>query len=286
MDNLAYPEFKQMILHFRRFQGRVPTLFLWTRAIDQMAQKIMDDFDALQAQRTGDLDRRGLGLSPALLEEFCMVSHSLKQLFLLLEEELQNQWTKADMPAEPSSAFGIENFEWRMHSVRQTLLFHVKDPVNQCKVRGDWPEVPEPREHDDQDDEDENKWLPGFVRAMLQDEEILNMALENCPHDYSHQHEKLKYRLQIELAPDLLKLESDATISSALAKVFADLRQTWHLAWNTEDDEMQSLLESKEPTSYMNTMRTERHVARRQSLLPLLNELAPSSGEPHSHKTV
>merc|ERR1719420_871407 len=46
MDNLAYPEFKQMILHFRRFQGPVPTLFLWTKAIDQMAQMIMEDFDA------------------------------------------------------------------------------------------------------------------------------------------------------------------------------------------------------------------------------------------------
>merc|ERR1719183_3299797 len=58
MDNLAYPEFKQMILHFRRFQGKVPTVSLWTKAVDQMAQRVMDDYRVLQGLRTGDLDRR------------------------------------------------------------------------------------------------------------------------------------------------------------------------------------------------------------------------------------
>ena len=69
LDNLAYAEFKQMVLHFRRAQANLPTAELWTKPIDELAQHVMDDFTALQGQRTGDLDRRALGLSPALLEE-------------------------------------------------------------------------------------------------------------------------------------------------------------------------------------------------------------------------
>jgi DNA replicative helicase MCM subunit Mcm2 (Cdc46/Mcm family) len=38
LDNLAYNEFKQMVLHFRRSQGSLPTADLWTRPIDDMAQ--------------------------------------------------------------------------------------------------------------------------------------------------------------------------------------------------------------------------------------------------------
>ena len=50
LDNLAYPEFKQMVLHFRRAQGTLPTAELWTRPVDELAQLLLDDFRVLQAR--------------------------------------------------------------------------------------------------------------------------------------------------------------------------------------------------------------------------------------------
>lgn len=41
---------------------------LWTDVIEELAQMVMKDFDALQKKREDDLDTRGLGLSPAMLE--------------------------------------------------------------------------------------------------------------------------------------------------------------------------------------------------------------------------
>ena len=34
--------------------------------------QVMSEFTAMQEERSGDLDKRGLGLSPALLEELCL----------------------------------------------------------------------------------------------------------------------------------------------------------------------------------------------------------------------
>ena len=45
----------------------------------------MEDFLHLQSLRTGDLDRRGLGLSPAMLEDCCINAESLEELFGLLQ---------------------------------------------------------------------------------------------------------------------------------------------------------------------------------------------------------
>ena len=104
MDNLAFHEFKLMILHFLPNQETgsseeghlLPTVVpismpacylsisvapesslcasqvdLWTDAIEVLAQLVMTDFVHLQNKRDGDLDIRGLGLSPAMLQVSC-----------------------------------------------------------------------------------------------------------------------------------------------------------------------------------------------------------------------
>eukprot|EP01050_Picozoa_sp_SAG11_P006784 SAG11_NODE_542_length_8640_cov_5.667603_3_plen_81_part_00 len=68
-DNLRYDTFKQMVMHFRPNQRNLPIRELWTISIDELGQQLMEDFQTLGAMREGHLDKRDLGLSPALLRE-------------------------------------------------------------------------------------------------------------------------------------------------------------------------------------------------------------------------
>eukprot|EP01052_Picozoa_sp_SAG31_P045659 SAG31_NODE_8425_length_1455_cov_1.162242_2_plen_302_part_01 len=72
MDNLNFGTFKQMVMHFRPNQRNLPIRQLWTAAIDDLGQQLMDDFQRLGEKRTSHLDKRDLGLSPALLQELCL----------------------------------------------------------------------------------------------------------------------------------------------------------------------------------------------------------------------
>jgi len=253
LDNLKFQEFKLMILHFRRFQGKVPTIHMWTRAIDQMAKRIMEDYEQLQDKRSGDLDRRGLGLSPALLEELCIGSHSLEELFGMLVIELGVQWPKTDLPGRPASAELVDMFDWRMHAVRQTVLFHLKDSVKHSAAKAEWPEVRTSRigdaEKEVQSEQPRENDVVYLLRCMLKDEARYNEALELCPQDYGYQHPDLKYRLQLELAPGLSAMKKNAGIGSALGEMMQELKHKWRLAWRTEDDDLRGLLESNWPMS-------------------------------------
>jgi len=255
MDNLAYPEFKQMILHFRQSEGKVPTTHLWTVSVDKMAQHIMQDYQVLHANRTGDLDRRGLGLSPALLEELCMESQTLEQLFRLLTQELENQWGKAEelrSQPQPCSIAEVRQFDWRMNSMRQTMLFYIKDPKKHVDACRSWPDTAmvdaKTSVLDDHSGRSEGD-VASCVRLMLEDEDKFNEALEHCPCDYTHLYPDLKYRLQLELALGVSPLDASAGVGSALALLMTELKQKWRLAWNVGDMELQALLGSELPPS-------------------------------------
>ena len=78
---MKFPEFREMVLHYHTKQGIIATTDLWTQSVDQLARAIVvDGFEGLKQLSKGDLDNRSLGLSPALLEELCMDSHTLKEI--------------------------------------------------------------------------------------------------------------------------------------------------------------------------------------------------------------
>eukprot|EP00746_Dinoflagellata_sp_MGD_P131489 gnl/MRDRNA2_/MRDRNA2_65273_c0_seq1.p1 gnl/MRDRNA2_/MRDRNA2_65273_c0~~gnl/MRDRNA2_/MRDRNA2_65273_c0_seq1.p1 ORF type:complete len:1048 (-),score=179.05 gnl/MRDRNA2_/MRDRNA2_65273_c0_seq1:424-3567(-) len=250
MENLAYPEFKQMILHFRRSEARVPTMHLWTLAIDEMARTIMADFKALQEKRAGALDIRGLGLSPALLEELCMESQSLQQLFILLHDEIKNQCEKANLGLLPKSASLMKDFDWRMHAVRQTVMFHIKDPQKYQNACRSWPEVGLTQcESPDADRETDTLTVEGLVYRMLKDEKTFNEAIELCPQDHGDRYEQLRYRLQMELATGLLSLDANSGLGSVLGTLMNELEKKWRLAWSLDDSHLRALLENEWPPS-------------------------------------
>jgi len=56
-----------------------------------MAWQLMTDFTKLQQHNKKDLDKRAMGLSPALLQEICLQEHTLKGVFRLLSEHMQKQ---------------------------------------------------------------------------------------------------------------------------------------------------------------------------------------------------
>eukprot|EP00658_Telonema_sp_P-2_P020321 TRINITY_DN18039_c0_g1_i1.p1 TRINITY_DN18039_c0_g1~~TRINITY_DN18039_c0_g1_i1.p1 ORF type:complete len:878 (-),score=211.05 TRINITY_DN18039_c0_g1_i1:151-2784(-) len=133
MDNLAFREFKLMILHFLPSQEtgspqghQLPTVELWTDVVEELAQLVMKDFDELQKRRQDDLDTRGLGLSPAMLEDCCINAECLQDLFDLLSRELADQWAKAKFEGEPRSAMPISLWDWRVHSLRVAVMYHLK----------------------------------------------------------------------------------------------------------------------------------------------------------------
>ena len=100
----------------------------------------MQDFKTLQEMRSGDLDRRSLGLSPAMLEELCLESHSLHELFEGLASELVVQWRKADVVGvEPSSTYLVRHWNWRLHSVR-VAVFRLLGSQYVAAARSEWPE--------------------------------------------------------------------------------------------------------------------------------------------------
>eukprot|EP01047_Picozoa_sp_COSAG01_P048249 COSAG01_NODE_4684_length_4814_cov_11.714952_4_plen_260_part_00 len=91
MDNLKYDTFKQMVQHFRPNQRNIPIHALWTLAVDEIGQALMEDFQRLGAMRDGHLDMRELGLSPALLQELCLDAHTLQDVFAALAHHMRQQ---------------------------------------------------------------------------------------------------------------------------------------------------------------------------------------------------
>jgi len=248
-DNLTYEELKAMILHFRPYEGHVPTVFIWTMAVNKLARMVVNDFDTLQNFRVSDLDNRGLGLSPALLEEYCMESQSLKQLFALLIKELETQHKKllnteqeCQQKRIPDSVDVVRAFDWRMNALRQTVLFHITDPKNLEEASTLWPET-----QFDASVSRQRTDVEARVQRMLDDEEKFNMAIEVCPQDHSYLHPELQYRLQMELALDSVVGQEDTNLESILKILLSELVDKWALAWSTRDVELQTLLQTEKP---------------------------------------
>ena len=53
-----------------------------------------------------------------MLEELCLESRSLKELFVSLRAELVEQWGKAGLEGEAPAAAAIMRWDWRAHSMR------------------------------------------------------------------------------------------------------------------------------------------------------------------------
>lgn len=236
MDNLAYPEFKQMVLHFRRTQGSIACSELWTRAVDELAQAVMADFQALQAARSGDLDRRGLGLSPALLEEQCLESHTLQDLFGALVEELQAQSLRLGAELQLASPGLMAGWNWRVHTIWVATMRCLSGTKLSEALKA-WPEQTlRPSQEPSQ--------AGAVVQQLLQDEDALNSSLEFCRVDYSHMSKfaELKYRVQVELTPALDELHALASEDTSLKDVFgqlvAELQSRWLVARGTNDHEI------------------------------------------------
>jgi len=128
----------------------------------------MRDFKAMQALREGDLDKRGLGLSPAMLEAICVESETLQGVFELLVKELLSQRAKvnARKPVGPdvSAAVGggasygassggargsagdapkvssYRSFDWRLHALRSAVMYHLKESPHKATAADMWPE--------------------------------------------------------------------------------------------------------------------------------------------------
>ena len=77
--------------HFRPNQRNLPIRELWTIEIDEIGQSLMENFGRLGALRENHLDRRDLGLSPALLQELCLDSHTLEDVFKALATHMLQQ---------------------------------------------------------------------------------------------------------------------------------------------------------------------------------------------------
>eukprot|EP00316_Scyphosphaera_apsteinii_P008370 CAMPEP_0119300784 /NCGR_PEP_ID=MMETSP1333-20130426/2689_1 /TAXON_ID=418940 /ORGANISM="Scyphosphaera apsteinii, Strain RCC1455" /LENGTH=454 /DNA_ID=CAMNT_0007302681 /DNA_START=187 /DNA_END=1551 /DNA_ORIENTATION=- len=259
LDNLAYNEFKQMVLHFRRAQGALPTAELWTKPIDEMAQMLVDDFALLQERRISDLDRRGLGLSPAMLEEVCLESRSLSELFHALRDELLVQWKKAQVDGEPPSSCAISRWNWRLHSLRVAVLHHLSSRAL-ADARIEWPERVLLTDGDDAAEDDEVEALSEVehvVLQMVEDEGTLNDALEYCRHDYSHMERfaALQYRVQLELGEPLEEVGKQnlrneikpPTLLDGVGALLSELEGKWCTARETEDEEILDACNGERP---------------------------------------
>ena len=267
MENLMYEEFKSMILHFLPHQEhlgeRLPTRELWTQQFDELAQSAMEDFQDLQAMRNGDLDLRGLGLSPAMLEDCCINSESLEELFSLLMKELVSQWGKASLDGEPTSMTAYRNWSWHMHSLRTAVLFQLQGSAYLAALN-EWPEQVIRHEEVDLDMEGGdavgfNGTIPSLVHAMLLDEANLNESLEICKSDYSHkpEFEVLRYASEIWLVGRPLFGENfqsleEKTLEEALGCLLGQIQEKWALALETRDAQLEELLQNQSPPSLGN----------------------------------
>ena len=82
LDHLEFEEFKQMMLYLHNppnppasglaRDGSLSSVEIWSVGVEALAAALMRDFKNTNALRRGDMDKRQLGLSPALLEALCI----------------------------------------------------------------------------------------------------------------------------------------------------------------------------------------------------------------------
>merc|ERR1712151_697659 len=113
----------------------------------------------------------------------CIEAHSLQELFKELVDELKSQWKKARLADTPQSSTFVDDFDWwRMHAVRQTVLYHLRDSEKYKHAKDTWREVGHGlRDEDNTDD------ITLLVTKMLEDEKVFNKALEACPQDHGRE---------------------------------------------------------------------------------------------------
>jgi hypothetical protein len=244
LDHLGFCEFKKMILYFHNPPGKtsgsltangsLPTSELWTAPIEALAHVVMGDFKLMQSMRKDDLDKRGLGLSPAMLESICIEAETIQDLFELLVKEIMSQWGKAFLGAESEPPTpGVANFrhwDWKLHSLRIAVLWHLREQAeSRREVVTQWPE---PSLDDfsvgnssfsaaqflrsgeaffidaacEEGPSTGSRNPQAFARALLNDEARLNEALESCrflPESTCFQ--DLSYRSEIWMGAGLFK---------------------------------------------------------------------------------
>jgi len=235
--------FKQMVQHFRRSHGAVPACKIWTGQVDLAAQALLANFEELERLRVSELDRRQLGLSPALLEEKCMEAHTLQEVFELLADELFAQWQRADMIGEPHPVSEVDAVEWRMIAWRQTALHCVEvyleangkanheilkalDTFNEL-----WPESASEHEAPAEPP------LLALAHLMIKDEGFFNEALEDA--EVSNDDLDLTFSAQVEVSADIAGSLKQVSLSSGedlVGQVFKVLMQELRRKWRKPRD--------------------------------------------------
>lgn len=245
--------------------GSLPTSELWTSPVEALAHVVMKDFKYMQSLRKDDLDKRGLGLSPAMLESLCIEAETLQDLFELLSREILVQWAKAhprdaqdDQEVVPVP--GIVQFrewDWKLHSLRIAVLWYVRDQTeSRRQVVEEWPETrledftldrafdiveflksgisffTDPLTEDTSFGRENVKSL---VRALLDDEEQLNEALESCRFlpDTNASFQDLSYRSEVWMGGAFLRAPPSPEVGSkAGADVLPSLESALKIAQN------------------------------------------------------
>jgi len=240
--------FKQMVCHFRNSHGAVPIHKFWTSPVDHAAQVLLDNFQELEQLRSSDLDRRQLGLAPALLEEKCMEAHTLAEVFQLLADELQTQWERAGMTGQPLGVSEVSAVEWQMNAWRQTALHHVEKHVGAHGAasrealdvfKDMWPEGASEL------GDGEDPPVLTLVRHMIRDEGYFNDALEDA--ELSIDDLDLTFRAQIEVSADIageLKVMQSCSAHELLGGVLYGLMQELSRKWRKPQEcKVHSLVE-------------------------------------------
>lgn len=236
---VQFREFKQMVLYFRHSHGAMPASTLWTSSIDEVSRALLKDFNTLQNMRESDLDKRRLGLTPALLEEICMEALTLSEVFQILMHQLEDQWMRAKLPGSPESVADIKRLNWRMVAWRQTAMHFVFEHKMQggtlkhevihdfCK---EWPEKSTVA--------DSNSVVQ-LVEHMIEDENHFNQALEEAEldHEVSDKSSDLKFcahvevsasaRIRSRLADSPMTLSTGSTLGIVLESYMLELSRKW-----------------------------------------------------------
>ena len=193
----------------------------------------MNDFTILQTlseeNKDSNLDRRAMGLSPALLQECCLQEHTLSGVFKILRDHMKEQikqWNAtchhgtprrdnctrclrdaapqpaadSEVPATADEAVDelhrngekklneadypsielIDTFDWRLHEIRTAVMLVVEN-TQRSHAEAAWPQVGLQRYTE------EETRMPHVKAAiaMMEDETLLNKALQSVKRDFT-----------------------------------------------------------------------------------------------------
>ena len=256
---------------------------LWMDAIDLMGQHLVAGSNVLRVYNKGDLNKRALGLAPALLQEICLDCYTLRDNFAGLAEQMKNQiqgfnrdcqhgrrrenckergcCNEGELEeSDRKSLREFADFNWRMHTFRAAVLHEVCGS-KRSQAERDWLPAPLPSAVDTA--RRKKTLYDEAAEMILENEAKLNHVLSMVKRDFSCDEENgiLAQRVYAEYAlqdkADNQKTASDKRADHPdLRDLFQAVIDTesrhsvasvWKQAWDTEDVYFRDKLQSDEP---------------------------------------